>query len=84
MAAPDLNLNGKTMPKYTYEPEVVKAAADHGLDPDLVAAFCGQESSFNPTATRFEAKFQKNISVGIPTSKNCRLRSVPFWPPPWG
>ena len=42
-----------------FKSEIAEAAQKHILDPDLVAAFCCVESSFNPQAVRYEAKFHK-------------------------
>ncbi len=55
------------MPKYPFEPEIKKAAQAHGLDPDLVAAVCWQESKFNPDALRWEPKFQRKYIDRHPT-----------------
>jgi soluble lytic murein transglycosylase-like protein len=42
-----------------YQPEITDAADKYSLDKCLVAAFCFVESSFDPGALRYEAKFQK-------------------------
>jgi len=47
------------MPKYPFETEITAAAAKHGLNPDLIAAFCWRESRFKPEAYRYEPKFQR-------------------------
>lgn len=45
--------------RYPFE-EIIRVMAEkHGLDPDLVAAFCYVESSFRPEAIRHEPAFQK-------------------------
>ena len=44
---------------YPYENEIKVASTKYALNSNLVAAFCCVESSFNPQAVRYEAKFQK-------------------------
>ena len=36
---------------------IEEKAAEFGIDPDLVQAFCSVESSYNPRATRYEPNF---------------------------
>jgi hypothetical protein len=54
------------MPKYPFESEITAAALKYGLDPDHVAAHCFVESSFDPEARRYEAKFQRKYIDRLP------------------
>lgn len=49
---------------------IKKAAAKHGLRPDLVAAVCFVESDFNPKAVRHEPQFQKTYIDSNPRYKD--------------
>lgn len=54
---------------------IKRKAEKYGLDPFLVAAVCKQESSFVPTATRFEKGFLKWLKGRKET-----VKSKGFWP----
>lgn len=50
-----------------------KYAAKHDLRPEIVAAVCEQESSWNPWATRFEKDFEaRYIHPAIPSAPTTR------------
>lgn len=68
------------MPRTRYTKEIIVAAKEHGLDPDVVEAMVLQESAGNTDAFRFEPDFWNRYLKGKPewAGKNPRRVSSSY------